>query len=50
MTQEKLAEKATLSTRYLQAVEKGDNWLSVAKLSRLRNALGCEWNDLLKGV
>jgi transcriptional regulator with XRE-family HTH domain len=50
LTQEALAERAGLSARYVQGIEAGDNWLSLPKLSRLRQALGCKWDVLLEGI
>ena len=47
MTQEKLAEKVGISWRYFQSIEAGARWPSIGVLVQLRNALGCEWADLL---
>lgn len=50
VSQEKLAEKVGISARYLQAIEAGDNWPSLAVLVQLFRHLDCEWNDLFAGV
>jgi DNA-binding XRE family transcriptional regulator len=49
LTQEKLAEKVGVSTRYMQSVEAGDYFPSLPTLVRLRVSLRCEWNELLAG-
>ena len=46
MTQEKLAEKVEISSRYLQSIEAGKRWPSLGVLLRLRSALKCEWSEL----
>lgn len=50
LTQEKLSEKAEITTRYLQSVESGAFGVSFAVLIRLRRGLNCSWEDLLKGL
>jgi transcriptional regulator with XRE-family HTH domain len=50
LTQEALAEKADVSRRYLQEIESGEKLPTVLVLSRFRRALGCGWDDLLKGL
>lgn len=50
MTQEELAEQADIHARYLQKLEAGAGHPSLIVLSRLKKALGCEWNDLLHRV
>ena len=47
MTQEELAERADIHTRYLQKLEGGSGHPSLIVLCRLKRALACEWNDLL---
>jgi transcriptional regulator with XRE-family HTH domain len=47
LTQEKLAEKADINTRYLQALEAGDFGGSLAVLRRVKKALECSWDELL---
>ena len=48
MTQEELAERAGLSTRYVGAIERGDVSASVTVLGQLAEALGVEPGDLLR--
>ncbi len=50
LTQEKVAEKAEITTRYLQSIEAGNFGASFAVLIRLRRALGCSWDEFLKGI
>jgi DNA-binding XRE family transcriptional regulator len=50
ITQERLAELAEIHPRYLQKLESGKAHPSLVVLSKLRAALKCEWNDLLKQV
>ena len=50
LTQEALAEKADLSRRYLQEIESGAKSASVPILAKLRGALDCSWDDLLRGL
>lgn len=45
-TQEILAEKVGISSRYLQSIEAGQRWPSIGVLVHLRNALGCDWAEL----
>jgi transcriptional regulator with XRE-family HTH domain len=47
MTQEELAERAGLSTRYVGAIERGDVSASVTVLGKIAEALGVEPGDLL---
>ena len=47
MTQEELAERAGLSTRYVGAIERGDVSPSVTVLGQIAEALGIEPGDLL---
>ena len=49
MTQETLAEKASISTRYVQDLEAGFYSPTIFLADAVRRALGCEWDDLLKG-
>lgn len=49
-TQEELAEKADLHWRYLQKLEVGDCNPSLRVIARLKKALGCEWDELLKDI
>ena len=49
-TQEHLAERAGISSRYLQKIEAGWMGCSVAVLVRLRRALDVSWDSLLRGL
>jgi transcriptional regulator with XRE-family HTH domain len=49
MTQEELAEKASISTRYVQDLEAGFYSPTIFLANSLRIALECDWDDLLKG-
>jgi transcriptional regulator with XRE-family HTH domain len=50
LTQEKLAEKAEISHRYLQSIEAGKKQPSINVVGRIRKGLGCSWDELLTGV
>lgn len=50
LTQEQLAEKADISRRYVQMIEAGRYTPTIDVASRLREALGSTWDDLLKGL
>ena len=50
LTQEQLAEKADISRRYVQMIEAGQYMPTIDVASRLRVALGVDWEDLLKGL
>lgn len=49
-TQERLAERAGISPRYLQRIEDGTFGCSLAVLIRLRRALNVDWDTLLRGL
>lgn len=49
LTQEDLAEKTGVSSRYLRSVEAGEYYPSLPTLSRLRAVLRCDWNELFAG-
>lgn len=49
-TQERLSEKAEISRRYLQEIEAGRLNPTIAVAARLRRALKCSWDDLLRGI
>lgn len=49
-TQERLAERAGISARYLQKIEAGWMGCSLAVLVRLRKALNVNWDTLLRGL
>jgi transcriptional regulator with XRE-family HTH domain len=50
LTQEKLAENADVSHRYLQSLEAGKKQPSINVVARLRQALECSWDELLRGM
>jgi len=49
LTQEKLAEKAGVSARYVQSLEAGEYFPSLPTLARLKSVLRCSWNELFDG-
>ena len=49
LTQEGLAERVDVSPRYIQSVEAGEYFPSLATLVRVRAVLRCEWNELFAG-
>ena len=49
LTQESLAEAVDVERRYIQGLEYGDYWPSLPVLARLKEALDCDWSDLLDG-
>jgi transcriptional regulator with XRE-family HTH domain len=50
LTQEKLAEKADISLRYVQQLEAGQRNPSIATLVRLRKALASSYDDLFRSL
>jgi len=48
MTQEKLAERAQIAPRTLQKIEAGEINILLTTARRLKEALGCEWDELFK--
>jgi transcriptional regulator with XRE-family HTH domain len=50
LPQEHLAEKAEITTRYLQQLEAAEFGASLAVLIRLRRALACRWDGLLEKI
>lgn len=50
LSQEKLAEAADVSLRYIQMLEAGEKAPSLETVVRLRQALGCGFEDLLAGL
>ncbi len=50
MIQESLAERAEISHRYLQSIEAGSKQPGINVVARIRSALGCRWDELLKGM
>jgi len=49
LTQEALAEKVGLSTRYTQSIEAGEYFPALPTLAKLREALGASWEELFRG-
>ena len=49
LTQEQMAEKVGLSTRYWQSVEAGEYCPPIATIVRVKKALKCTWDGLFKG-
>lgn len=47
LTQEKLAELTDLHHRSIQKIEGGEMTILVTTLCRLREALKCDWQELL---
>jgi Uncharacterized protein conserved in bacteria len=47
LTQEALAEKTGLAPRTIQKIEAGDITILITTLRRLREAIGCRFDDLL---
>ena len=50
LTQEKVAEKADISLRYIQLLEAGQRNPSIATLVRLHKVLGCSYDDIFRGL
>lgn len=48
LTQEELADRASLSARYIGAIERADVSASVTVLGQIADALGVEPGELLK--
>jgi transcriptional regulator with XRE-family HTH domain len=48
MSQEKLAEKASLHPVYIGKVERGEQWISLHALLRVAKALGVRMRDLVE--
>ncbi|MEI8234212.1 MAG: helix-turn-helix transcriptional regulator [Verrucomicrobiota bacterium] len=49
-TQEQLCELAEIDRSYLQRIESGRSNPTLQVLTRLKKALGCSWEALLRGV
>ena len=47
VTQEVLSEKADLSTRNVQKIEAGQTNVLITTAMRLKEALGCSWDELM---
>ena len=50
LTQERVAEKADISLRYIQWLEAGRRNPSIETLVRLHKVLRCSYDDLFKGL
>jgi transcriptional regulator with XRE-family HTH domain len=50
LTQEKLAELADISRRYVQLIEASRYTPTIEVAARLRNAFKVTWDELLKGL
>ena len=50
LTQERLAEKAEISHRYLQSIEAGKKQPRIDVVVRLRYALECSWDEFFQGI
>jgi transcriptional regulator with XRE-family HTH domain len=50
LSQDKLAEKLNVSTRYVQKLEAGVHSPSLGLLTKLRKVLKIEWNLLMKDL
>ena len=50
LTQEKLAEKADISLRYVQQLEAGQRNPSIPTLVRLRKVMGCSYDEMFQGL
>jgi DNA-binding XRE family transcriptional regulator len=50
LTQEQLAERASIDRRFIQKIEAGELGTSLAVLKRLRKALRLTWDGLLEGI
>jgi transcriptional regulator with XRE-family HTH domain len=50
LTQEQLCELAEIDRSYLQRIEGGSSQPTVAVAARLRKALRCSWDELMKGI
>ncbi len=47
MTQERLAELAALNARTIRHIEAGEINILITTVARIRNALGCKWDNLV---
>ena len=48
LTQDELAERAEIATRNLQKIEAGEINILITTAKRIKNALGCSWDDLME--
>ncbi|MFA7345088.1 MAG: helix-turn-helix transcriptional regulator [Terrimicrobiaceae bacterium] len=49
ITQEQVAERSGLSSRYWQSIEAGEYFPPVATLARIKAMLDCSWEALFEG-
>ena len=47
MTQEQLSELADINARNVRRIEAGEINILITTVARIREALGCTWNDLM---
>jgi len=50
LTQNLLADLATIDRRFLQRIEAGESGPTIAVLAKLKRALKCSWEELLRGI
>ncbi|MDB6066994.1 MAG: Regulatory protein C [Pedosphaera sp.] len=50
LSQEKLAEKADLSSVFISQVERGEDTISMDSLMRIVHALNCRLRDLVREI
>lgn len=50
ITQEKLAELVEVNPRTVQKIEAGKINILVTTVLRLQQAIGCSWDDLMRGL
>ena len=50
MTQEKLAEWVEINPRTVQKIEAGKINILVTTVLRIHQAIGCPWDDLMRGL
>jgi len=50
ITQDQLAERAEIDRRYVQRIEAGTANPGVDIIARIRCALSCSWDELIKGI
>jgi transcriptional regulator with XRE-family HTH domain len=47
MTQERLAELVDINARSVRRIEAGEMNVLITTVARIRNALGCSWDELV---
>lgn len=50
LTQNLLADLATIDRRFLQRIEAGESGPTIEVLAKLKRALKCSWEELLRGI